>query len=120
MDKILEMLDEEILRLTDELSSLQPGTEGYANVETDLCNLLDRREKLVSTEYAHYDKMDELDTRKKDRLIGMAFDGVKAIGAAGIAIWMTVKGFQFEETGVFRSNTFKEGRSNMFRSIFRK
>lgn len=133
-DKILEKLNSEISHLIDELSTLEPGSEKYGCVQQDLVNLIDRREKMLATINTAKDlelkerrevtdcaqKRSEAEAVKKDRLIGYMIDGVKAVGTLGFCFFMAVAGFKFEETGSYTSNTFREGRNNMFKMISRK
>lgn len=140
-DVILEKIDAEIVRLMERLKILTPGSEEYAIVQHDLVNLIDRREKALANVNARKDlelkekKLDydeikntddsiartrELDERKKDRFIGYLIEGGKALGTLAFCTFMAVKGFQFEETGSYTSNTFKEGRNNMFKMVFKK
>lgn len=112
---ILEGIDEQISRLFTEIKSLEPGSEGYAAALEDLKRL----EELRSKEIDAFNSIEKISVekreRKKDRICRFLTD------AAGIVLPLAVfgawnkKGFKFEETGVYTSQTFREMRNNMYK-----
>lgn len=132
--EILEALDKEIIRLMSELNTLDPKGKEYDNVTTvlkDLHYLRDRElaagnserelelkeRKLDCEEVKDTDdtlhKTNELEELKKDRFVRYVLDGVGIVLPPIVyAVWMN-KGFKFEETGTYTSQTFRNFFSKM-------
>lgn len=132
--EILEALDKEIIRLMTELETLDPKSKEYddvAGVLEGLHKLRDRelaagnseRELELKERKLEFDeikdtddtlyKTNELAEHKKDRYIRYVLDGIGIVLPPIVyAVWMN-KGFKFEETGTYTSQTFKNFFSKM-------
>lgn len=132
--EILEALDKEIIRLMTELGTLDPKSKEYddvAGVLEGLHKLRDRelaagnseRELELKERKLEFDeikdtddtlyKTNELAEHKKDRYIRYVLDGIGIVLPPIVyAVWMN-KGFKFEETGTYTSQTFKNFFSKM-------
>ena len=116
---VMEGLDEQISRLFKELEDLEPGSEGYAAALEDLRRLEDLRAKEIDATNSTDKISIEKSERKKDRICKGITD------AAGIVLpllafgFWNKKGFKFEESGVYTSQTFRELRNNAFKFLKR-
>lgn len=107
MDEIRDLLGEEIKEEIFNLSALEPGSKEKSTAIEDLTKLYRLRIEELS-------KKDQLNEQVKDRYFRL---GVEAAGIVlpliFYATWMR-KGFEFEETGIFTSTTFR-GLFNRFK-----
>jgi hypothetical protein len=102
------LLDEEIKRLYDKLSKLDPDSEGYAELEDNWAKLVDRKieiEKLESSEAQNEKQMKE---DRKDRIVRYIIDSGKVILPLGVTVVGTLLAFTFEERGTISSNIGKK------------
>jgi hypothetical protein len=140
MDEQIGMnFEEEIIRLQKVLNTLKPGTEEYQKVNDELKKQYqmhldglktewdydEKREKRINEagradedlrirEHDEALKRDQFDEQKKDRWIRVIIAGVElVVPMVFYGVWMR-RGFKFETTGTYTSNTFK-GLWNRFR-----
>lgn len=102
------LLDEEINRLYDKLSGLDPDSEDYEAMEDKWTKLVDRKleiEKLESSEAQTEKQMKE---DRKDRVVRYIIDAGKVILPLGITVVGTLLAFTFEEKGTISSNIGKK------------
>lgn len=106
-DKSAVMLDEEIVQVLEYLKTQSPSNEEYSTAVENLEKLYQAKieERKVELESAR--QADEKSEQCKDRYFKIGLD------VAGLVLplvfygaWMR-RGFKFEETGTFTSNTFK-------------
>lgn len=102
-----EEICEEILRETEELKNLKQGSEEHSAAVKSVAELYKlelERQKIAN---------EEADTVRENKREKLAHWLQFAVGAAGLiipqifyAVWLK-KGFKFEETGTFTSQTFR-------------
>lgn len=131
-EQIGTKLDEEIVRLQNKLKSMTPGAKEYQEVTEELRLLYQMRLEGVKAEWDYDEKRerriteagradedlrireheealkrDQFDEQKKDRWIRVGIAGVELIvPMIFYGVWMA-RGFKFETTGTYTSNTFK-------------
>lgn len=119
--EIKRLLEDEIRSEIEKVSSLTPGNADHAKAVESLAtlyklnieqtendrefmarcdhDLIEEREMLLKTK--------ELEERKKDRYFKLGLEGGSLIlTLVCYGIWMS-RGFKFEETGTYTSNTFR-------------
>ncbi len=106
-EEIKKMLDEEIKSEIEDLSSLNPGSEEKSAAIDDLAKLYKLKIEEAKNEIDSTEKKNQLSEDAKNRYFRL---GVEAAGIIlpiiFYSIWMN-KGFKFEETGTFTSQTFR-------------
>lgn len=65
-NKILDLLEEEVVRELNDLKTLTPGTQDYGNAVVDLCKLYELRLKEKSNENSHEEKQAQMALNKKE------------------------------------------------------
>lgn len=115
------MLSEEIKSQIDKVGKLETGTQEHSMEVANLERLykLELESKKVKMEAEANEREEKFrrDQLKSDTISRNVKTGVEAFAAIttfATAIWFGVKGFKFEETGTYVSQTFK----NVF-GIFR-
>jgi len=116
---VLESLDMQTNRIFTELETLEPGSEGYGAALEDLKRLEDLRMKEFESTNSMAKTVIEKSERKKDRICRVATDAAGIILPLAVFGFWNKKGFKFEETGVYTSQTFRELRNNAFK-FFKK
>jgi hypothetical protein len=132
MDKIKDLLSEEIKTGIQNLSSTSPGSKERTAAVDDLVDLyklrIEETKLALDSEEKRNKRIDEFEAREseerfkakqlkeqvKDRYFKLGMDAAGIIlPLAFYAVWMK-RGFKFEETGTFTSTTFR-GLFNRFR-----
>lgn len=65
-NKILDLLEEEVVRELNDLKTLTPGTQDYGNAVVDLCKLYELRLKEKSNENSHEEKQAQMALNEKE------------------------------------------------------
>lgn len=118
MDEIKEMLDEEIKEEIENLSNFELGSNEASDAVDNLVELYKLKLDQMKMEKEFYEQTDARESEEEFKNIQIQeqrIDRYVKIGleTAGIVLpmifyasWMK-KGFKFEETGTFTSNTFR-------------
>lgn len=112
---VMEGLDQQISRLFKELEDLEPGSEGYTQALNDMRRLELLRAKEIEAINSTKKVVFLKESRKKDRICKVITDVAGIIIPLGVFGFWNKKGFKFEETGVYTSQTFRELRNNAFK-----
>lgn len=107
MDQTRELLTRQIDTDIQSLASMEAGSEEKTATIDGLTKLYRLKIEETQNERELEAKKAERDILKRDKIIGRALDAA-SIGLPLIfsAIWMR-KGFRFEETGAYTSQTFR-------------
>lgn len=131
-EEITKKLEDQIVRVEEELEGLTPGSKDYAEVANNLKLLYqlrldgvkaewdydEKREKRINEagradeelrlrEHEEALRRDQFDDQKKDRWIRVIVAGVElVVPMIFYGVWMA-RGFKFETTGTYTSSTFK-------------
>ena len=109
-EQIIEMIEKEIINTLAEMKVMEPGSKERDDAMKYVSDLYDtlnsERKCLVDSRKVDNDE----DRNKFDKFISIGKLGVELFGVAGPLMlynsWMK-KGFEFEQSGTFTSNTFK-------------
>lgn len=107
MDKVREMLDNELKQQLQDMYLKDPDSEGYTEATERFAKLYKLRieDKQVDGEIEQ--KLKQASDGNKDRWVKVVVDGANLLMPLGFYwAWMN-KGFKFEETGAFTSTTFR-------------
>ena len=102
------LLNEEINRLYQKMSTLDPDSKEYAEMEDKWTKLVDRKleiEKLESSEAQAEKQMKE---DRKDRVVRYIIEGAKIVLPLSLTAVGTILAFTFEEKGTISSNIGKK------------
>lgn len=109
-----KMLSEEIRSEIAELGDLEPGSQEHSAAVASLERLykLEIESKRVKMEAEANEREEKFrrDQLKSDTVSRNVKTGVEAFAAVttfATALWFGIKGFKFEETGTYVSQTFK-------------
>lgn len=107
MDQTKELLTRQIDTEIQSLSTMEAGSEEKTATIDGLTKLYKLKIEETKNEKDLEAQKAERDILKKDKIVGRVLDGL-GIGLPLVfsAIWMK-KGFKFEETGTFTSQTFR-------------
>lgn len=107
MDQTKELLTRQIDTEIQSLSTMEAGSEEKSATIDGLTKLYKLKIEETKNEKDLEAQKAERDILKKDKIVGRVLDGL-SIGLPLVfsAIWMK-KGFKFEETGTFTSQTFR-------------
>ncbi len=118
MNELKEALEREILQELDDISRFETGSEEKSKAISDLAKLynlnLDHDGRILEENRDSFDesyKEEQMDAeahhQKIDRWVRIGIAGAElVIPLIFSGIWMK-RGFKFEETGTYTSNTFK-------------
>ena len=114
MDEINEMLEEEIKSEIDNLSLLEFGGKEHSDAVSSIEKLYKLRlesDKVKQCEESRdleeAVKREEIKAESISRNLKIAAEVLGLVLTTGVGIWVTVKGFKFEETGTFCSTTLR-------------
>lgn len=113
-DKTMELLSEEIQSEFDNLSNLEPGSEEHSKAVDSLSKLYKLKIEenkneidLVEKQKEEQLKRDQMTEQLKDRWWKFGLEvGEVVVPLVFYSVWMT-RGFKFEETGTYCSQTFR-------------
>ena len=97
------LLDDEIKRLYDKLSKLDPDSEEYTELEDKWTKLVDRKleiEKIESSESQNEKQMKE---DRRDRIVRYVIESGKILIPLGVTVMGTLLAYTFEEKGTISS-----------------
>lgn len=99
MKEIRNSLHEEIQTEFDRLKEADTGTESYKNTVDSLTKLVDRAIEIEKVDADIYEKSQNREIEKKDRMVknGISIAGI--VIPTGLAVWGTLKSLKFEEVG---------------------
>lgn len=118
MNEIKELLEKEIVACIKDLSLLTVGSKEKSSAVEDLATLyklrieetkieLETSEKIEARKSDDRIRMFQLDKEVIDRYLRLGIDVANVVAPMMFyAVWMD-RGFKFEETGTFTSNTFR-------------
>ena len=126
-----EMLEELLQKQIAEIEGLEIGSDFHQKAVADLAklySLLNEQEKIELESADRYEQRlsserqaeADRDQREKHNRISNILQGIGLIGTATATVvnWnFIVKGFKFEETGVWSSRTMRELTSKMFKRL---
>lgn len=105
MDKIEDLLDNEIKRKVQDLFYISPNSEEYKEATEGIAKLYELRIEEKQSAGELEIKKKQLAESKKDRYIKIAIDGAGIVLPLVVySIWMG-RGLRFEQTGTYTSRT---------------
>ena len=118
MDKNQEKLRMEISEEIDKLKTLEPGSQEYSAVVAGIERLYklyieSTRVKMEADNFEREEQFKEKQLKSDNfsRNFKTCVEIFAIVTTAVNATWFAIKGFKFEETGMFRSQVFKNGLS---------
>ena len=103
------LLDQEISRLRSKLEEVEPGSEEYSAINSELVKLVDRAIELEKVNNERADKAEQKKTNRVDIGLkhGLTLAGI--IGSAAVTIWGVCSTFKFEKEGYIPTTQLGRG-----------
>lgn len=129
---IEDLVTKEIIRLSEKLEQLEPGTDEYAKVNNELIKLT---KEAIEMEKFHIEQGDKAANRESDRelklkqmkgenasrWIGHVLAAIGTLGSMGLYVWCANKSWRFEETGTITNTPGRKSIGNLLNlPLFKK